>query len=357
MEAAIVGPPQGGKTAFFALLTGQLYSSLVISHTIHKGVVVYQEPRIVQLNQISPADKITFPQITLFDLPGALGHGEKVAPYPPQMLGELRGMDLLVLVVREFKNPTVPPSLGEINPYKEWEEAELEFIVSDLATIEKRLEKIARQKSPAFKNEVDLLEKGRNVLEGGQPLRSRNWDRESETHLKGFGFLSLKPLLVVINTDEDRVSIVSDNEKEIEGSNTLTSRRKVLRVAVQWEDEVMKFTPEEQREFLAEARLSGSASQRFMTAVFELLDLIVFFTLSPKENTAWAIPRGSTALFAAGTIHKDMASGFIRAEVFPWHELLEFGSPAKLKEKGKVRLEGKDYMVQDGDVLYIRFSH
>lgn len=358
MEAALIGPEQTGKTSLFSVLSGLPYTELAHSRAIHRGVVKYEDPRLYRLAELVGSEKITPAYLTIVDLPGLTSSAEHTQTYPPQLLGELRGVDLLVLVVREYAEQYVGLSSPPSDPFRQLEGAELEFIINDLATVEKRLERLAKHKgTPAVKGEKEILEKCKALLDEGVPLRAERWMGEEEALLRGFGFLSLKPLLVVFNTSEEKLNEPVTNLPPHAPPSLKERSRTILRIAVKWEEEVMRLDPSDREAFLQEAGITQPAPHRFIEAAFDLLGIITFFTLSPRESTAWAIPRGSTALIAAGTIHQDMARGFIRAEVCRWDELLAAGSFTKLKEEGRLRGEGKEYIVQDGDVLHIRFSH
>ncbi len=373
MECGIVGPPQSGKSTIFSLLTGNPITEA--SHgrrEILRGIAKLPDARIEALAKVSQSRKLVPASVEYVDVPGVAVTPEKRDPYPPAYLTELRGVAMLMLVIRDFAAPEISHPRGRIDPADDFADASLEFLFNDLDTIEKRLKRITKQHDPTLKKETELLERCRTALQTEKHLRDLDFTLEEEKLLRGFAFLSLKPLLVVLNVGEEGAQEAEarlEKLKNVAGSGDF-SRREAGRMNsplprnVGWvacaagiEGEIARLDEDERGLFMEELGFKESALERIVRATFDLLGLITFFTTGEKDTTAWAIRRGSNAAAAAAAIHDDIARGFIRAEIYGWKELIAAGgSHAKLKEEGKLRLEGKEYIVQDGDVINVRFN-
>lgn len=355
MDLGIVGLPNSGKTTVFNALTrGKAETTAYASGRVevHTAVVNVPDPRLEMIAQQVRPQKVTYAQVTYHDIAGLPAERGTLSP---QLLNLISANDALVHVVRCFQNPAVPHPLGSVDPARDLQLVEEEFMLSDLAIVEGRLERLAKQKYKGTPQEREqmakeekLLERLRQTLAEGKPLRTVTLEPDEERMVRSFAFLSLKPQLVVFNIDDD-------GEDPSDELTPPWPRTRGLALRARLEMELVQMDPEEAAEFMAMFDIEELGLNRVIRASYELLDLITFFTVSEKEVRAWALPRGSTALDAAGTIHSDMARGFIRAEVIRWDELVRYGSLAEARRQGAVRLEGKDYIVQDGDVLYIRF--
>ena len=354
MECGLIGPPLSGKSTLFDLLTGVAAPPPGGERRTRRGVVKLADQRLATLASLIGSPKVTPATVDYVDVPG-IGGEEKRQPYPANYLAEFRGADLLALVIRQFANPAVPHPLGNADPRRDLADTLLEFLVSDLATIEKRRQRLAKQHDPASQSEDVVLAKCEQILNGGQPLRELDFPADEARLMRTFGFLSYKPLLVVANTDEDSVKEPNRVLQPLTSLLSSGKRTACTLVAVGMEAEINRLDEADRAAFLADLGLEQPAAERMIRATFELLGLITFFTANEREARAWAVPAGSTALAAAGAVHADLARGFIRAEVCGWNELVEAGSLAKLKESGKLRLEGKEYVVSDGDLLNIKF--
>ncbi len=356
MDLGIVGLPNSGKTTIFNALTrGQIEPTTYASGRVevHTAVVDVPDPRLDMLAQLIRPQKVTHAQITYHDIAGV---GITQGTPSPQLLNLIAANDALVHVVRCFTNPAVPHPLGTVNPARDRQRLDEEFILSDLAIVESRLERLAKQKYKGTPQERErmakeeaLLQKLHPILAAGHPLRTVSLSAEEIHLLRGYAFLSLKPQLIIFNIDDD-----GDDPSEELTPQWPHTRGLALRGRL--EMELAQMPPEEAAEFMAMFDIQELGLNRVVRASYELMDLISFFTVSEKEVRAWTLRRGSTALEAADTIHSDMARGFIRAEVIRWDELVRIGSLAEARKQGALRLEGKDYIVQDGDVLYIRFN-
>ena len=299
--------------------------------------------------------KITPVQVEYMDIPGITGESKPGRSIGDKGLSLLRTADALVHCVRFFDSA----ALGPADPIKEYKAVEDEMIFSDFAVVEKRLERVAKDAQRGKKDlaeELGLLQEAYKILEEGKPLRIFPPASESEK-LKGYAFLSAKPQMVLINAGDNKNR--DDIQKLRVELEHLASDQPY--VVVDWlyadaEAEIARLSDEDAQEFLAELELEEGAKERIIKKSFELLKLIVFFTAGEPEVRAWQLQDGMTALKAAGTVHSDMERGFIRAEIVAYDDFKEAGSMAAAHKAGKVRLEGRDYHVKDGDIVLFRFN-
>jgi len=348
MKVGIVGFRHAGKTAVFNALTG--LHAVVGGYTDpgkpNLGAIKVPDPRIDRLSEIFRPRKTTYAETVFVDFPGT-PEGSASA-LDRATLVQMRDVDALVQVVRAFPEPGTgaPP-----DPVRDLANFNSELILADLAIVEKRLERLKKEKGK--EQEAELLERCGAALEGETPLRRLALSEADERALSGFGLLSALPLLVVLNVGEaDAGAPPSDAVRahlERAGVAGLT-------MCAQIEMEIAALEPEERGAFLADLGVTESARERFIQAAYALLDLISFLTTGEDEVRAWTIRRGTTALKAAGKIHSDIERGFIRAEVVAYDDFIKYGSDAKCREAGKLRLEGKDYVVRDGDIIHFRFN-
>jgi GTP-binding protein YchF len=248
-----------------------------------------------------------------------------------------------------------------VDPLRDLEDLETELILSDLMVIEKRLERLDKDrkkiKNPELDREFELLAKCKTAVENNQPLRQLELDPDDEKRLRGFQFLSQKPMLYVLNLGEEDAGRLHDREREYrEGPLAGRANAAVTAICGKVEAELAELPRDEQREYLASYGLNESGLERLISATYSLLGLMSFLTAGEDECRAWQVPANSRAQEAAGAIHSDLEKHFIRAETIRWDQLLEAGSEANARAKGTLRLEGKDYIVQDGDVMHIRHS-
>lgn len=347
MRTGIIGLPYVGKTSLFKILTkiqpagGQREAQL--------GVVKVPDERLDKLADFLHPAKLTHVSVEYVDVAALSPEALKEA----STLTTLRQVDAFAHVVQAFQEP--------IHVLDDIKRLEFDFIVSDLDQVEKRLQRLEKEvklkKAPENEAEYALLQKVKTQLESELPLRSLDLNPEDKKRLRGFRFLSEKPMLIVVNLNENDLSALeSVGEKYQLNEIASIPNTGLTAICGKMEAELAEMSDADAAEFLAGFGLKESGMIRLIRKTYELLGLISFFTVGEDECRAWTITRGSRALEAAGTIHTDLAKHFIRAEVIGWEDLLQAGSEANARAKGKIRLEGKDYVVQDGDILHIRHS-
>jgi GTP-binding protein YchF len=362
MQIGIIGLPNSTKTTVFNALTrGQIETAAYSSGKleIHTAMVDVPDPRVGVLAKMFNPRKITYAQVKYNDIGGLQrGIGEK-GGMDGNLLNQIVQNDALLHVVRAFEDPNVPHIEETVDPRRDLEILDTELILSDLAVVERRLERIAvglskRSGTPAereaLSQEQSLLERLKTQLEDGKALRDVPIDDEELRLLKNLAIVTLKPQLVVFNTG-DRV--VSDPRTVV---NYQHAKTVLALLQGRIEMEIAQMSAEEASEFLAEYGIQEPGLAKVIRLSYTLLGLQSFFTVGEDEVRAWTIPVGATAVDAAATIHTDLARGFIRAEVISYQDMIDAGSMAEARKRGSLRLEGKEYIVQDGDILSIRFN-
>ncbi len=355
MKTAIIGLPLVGKTSLFTILTGVPEAARIGSMAIRIGVARVPDPRVEALAALFQPPKMTHAVVEYVDTPPV----SKEALRDPSYLAGLRVVDAFAHVLRLFEDPSIPHEAGSVDPLRDLENVELELILSDLMVVEKRLERLdkdrKKMKAPELDREFEILERSKAALEANQPLRALELSGDEEKRIRGFQFLSQKPMLYVLNLGESGAPRLHEIEAEYR-NGPLAGRPHTAVTAVcgKIEAELAELSGEEAREYLASYGLKEFGLERLISASYLLLGLMSFLTAGETEVRAWTVPMNSTALTAAGAIHTDFAKRFIRAEVVNWRALIDAGGYAGAREKGLLRLEGKDYIVRDGDVLLIR---
>ena len=354
MQTGIIGLPQVGKTTLFRILTKANVETKG-GQTAHVGVAKVPEPRLLELAKLYNPKKITYATVQYVDLPGV--QKERMR----ESLATLRDVDAIAHVIRVFDDPSVPHSEGGIDPLRDATNLDLELILSDHDQISKRLERVEKdlkkKKDPLLELEKNVLEKCKAHLEAEKPLRELELTAEERRPIGGFLFLSQRPMLYVLNLGDDEAA---DLDKAVEKHKlaALQGRPNTAVVAVcgRLEAELAEMEEKEAAELLASYGLKEPGLNRLIRATYDLMGLIQYFTAGEPEVRAWTIRKGSNAVKAAGEIHSDIEKGFIRAEVVSCADLLAAGSIAAAKEKAQVRLEGKEYIVKEGDVILFRHS-
>ncbi len=360
MKTGIIGLPQVGKTSVFRILTKAHLSEQGYSNPreAHIGVAKVPDERLDRLAALYNPKKLTHASVEYVDV-GAIG---QEALKETAYLGNLRTVDALAHVLRAFEDPAVP-HVGTIDPLRDIKNVEFDLMLSDLSQIEKRLERVKKDLkkmcSADLEKEFDLLKRAQAHLESEKALRELEMTPEDKKCLRGFMFLSEKPMLYVLNVSES-VELGKDLESAA-GKYKLTevaARPNAAAAAIcgKVEAELAEMNDSDAAEFLSSYGLKESGLVRLIRTTYHLLGLISFFTAGEDECRAWTIPVHTRAVEAAGAIHSDLEKHFIRAETIRWDQLLEAGSEANARAKGTLRLEGKDYIVQDGDVMHIRHS-
>jgi len=360
MKTGIIGLPQVGKTSLFKILTKAKLEARGYSNPkeVHLGVARVPDDRLEKLAALYQPKRTMFASIEYADV-GAIG---QEALKETSLLTSLRNVDALIHVLRVFEDPAVPLT-APIDPLKEVQDVEFDLMLSDLTQIEKRMERLEKDlkkmRLPELEAEQALLLRAKPHLEAEQPLRSMEMTADERKLIRGFMFLSQKPVLYVLNISES-TTLGVDLEAAVEkyGLAKMASRPGTGATAIcgKVEAELAEMPDEEAEEFLSSYGLVESGLRRLIRKSYELLGLIAFFTVGDDECRAWTIPVNSRAQQAAGAIHSDLEKHFIRAETIHWDTLLAAGSEATARSQGTLRLEGKDYIVQDGDVMHIRHS-
>ena len=346
-RVGILGLPQSGKTTLFEILMQGAGAAAPpgASAKDRVGVLKVPDARIDRLSAMFTPKKTTYAQIQFVDSAAA---GQGKPGKGADLFAGVRQCDALVVVVRDFENPAVP-SLKGVDAARDLRELDAELVFNDLAIAETRLERIEKELRIGKKEaaaEGEALKRCKEALESEKPLREVDLTPEETRLLRGFQFLTLKPLVVILNQDD-----TSTRQPPALGRGALA-----VALRAETEREIVSLPPEERAAFREELGVKEDGLSLVIRACYELLGLVSFFTVGPDEVRAWEIHRGDTAVDAAGEIHSDLARGFIRAEVIAYDLLVELGSHAKAREKGLLRLEGRDYKVHDGDCLEIRHN-
>src|SRR6266850_836765 len=354
MKTAIIGLPMVGKTSLFTILTGVHQESRIGSTAVRAGVAKVPDTRLDALAKLFEPPKITHATVEYLDVPAV----SKESLRDPAYVASLRVVDAFAHVLRLFGDETVPHEHGSVDPMRDLQNVETELVLSDLMVVEKRLERLDKDrkkvKNPELDREADLLEKCKATLEQDIPLRQLTLDADAEKRIRGFQFLSQKPILYVLNLGEEDAARLHEKEEEFRTLLGSKGNTAVAGVAGKIEAELAELSPGEAKEYLVSYGLGESGLERLITASYTLLGLMSFLTAGETEVRAWTIPIGSTAVKAAGAIHSDFEKKFIRAEVVNWKSLVDLGGYPGVRDKGLLRLEGKEYIVKDGDVLVIR---
>ena len=355
MKTAIIGLPMVGKTSLFTILTGVHESTRVGLMEARVGVTKVPDTRLEALAALFSPPKVTYATVEYLDFPAV----SKESLRNPSYLAGLRNVDALAHVLRVFQDESVPHEHGTVDPVRDADELETELILSDLVVVEKRMERVdkdrKKQKSPELDKEAELLARCKEMLESNKPLRDLELSSEDEKRIRGFMFLSQKPMLYVLNLGEEDAARLHEREEEFRnGALARRPQTAVSAVCGKIEAELAELPPEEAADYLASYGLKQSGLQRLITATYSLLGLMSFLTAGDTECRAWTVPKNSKAPQAAGAIHTDFEQKFIRAEVVNWKDLIDNNGYPGVRDKGMLRLEGKEYIVKDGDVLVIR---
>ena len=356
MQIGLVGLPGSGKTTLFnALVRANAETGAFTGkNKANRGTIKVPDQRVTRLSSLFNPLKTTFATVEYLDIGGiTAGSGKQEEQQGDGGLSDLRNMDVLVHVLRGFPNLSNTP----VTPREDFETVELELAIADLEIIERRLGRLSKEarstKRPELVREWQLLEQCKEEIEKGGVIRNLEFVPEDEKRLRGYRFLSQKPVLLVLNIPEDNLG---REAQDVEALRDYTDCKDVLALSARVEMEIAQLDEEDAGAFLEDLGIGESALDRMIIASYGLLNLISFFTVGEDEVKAWTVTRGVTAPKAAGAIHSDLERGFIRAETLEWRTLIDLGGWQAAKEKGVLRVEGKQYVVQDGDVINVRFS-
>ncbi|MDK2742619.1 MAG: redox-regulated ATPase YchF [Nitrospira sp. BO4] len=356
----MIGLPNVGKTTVFNALTGG--GALAANYPFatvdpNTGIALVPDPRLIKLTEIFTSKKTTYSTLEVRDIAGLVEGASKGEGLGNQFLGHIREVDALLHVVRCFQGTDVVHVSGGIDPLRDIGVIETELMLSDLETLDRRKQKTEKKvragdKKAAF--EVEFLAKLIGLLDKGEWLGNREYSAEERVILNECQLLSAKPVLFIANVSEGK----NTDEAMVQMVREFAAKRgaRVVTICGQLEAELSSLPESERADFLNEMGLTESGLVRLTREAYTLLDLVTFFTAGEIESRAWPIPRGTKAPQAAGKIHSDMERGFIRAEVYHYDDLLACGTEAKVKEKGLFRLEGKDYVIKEADIVYFRFN-
>ena len=357
MQTGIIGLAQTGKTSLFHILTGARVEAKSQPGQAHVGIARVPDERLLKLAELFKPKKLTYATVEYVDIGGL----QKDRAKDSASLVPLRETNALMHVVRAFENPSVPHPSGSSDPLRDIESVEIELMLNDLEQASRRLERVEKdlkkKKDPTAELERDILARCLKALEAETPLRQLEFKPDEQRMLNGFMFLTRKPMLFALNLGDENAA---DMQKAAQKHNLAQMKDKPGTAVVPFcgkvESELVDLNPTEAAELMAAYGLKEPGRDRILRATYQLLGLISFLTCGEPECRAWTIPRGTSAVKAAGAIHSDIEQHFIKAEIVGWQDLLAAGSWAAARERGQVRLEGKEYIVQDGDVILFRHS-
>ena len=350
MKVGIVGFAGVGKTTVFNALTGLgAQTGFGGKEKANLGMIKVPDARVTFLTEVWSPKKVTLAEIAFVDVAGPEGGQKEGGGLDSRVVNHMRECDALVQVVRGFESPALDAAA---DPLAELDAFNSEMVLTDLIQVENRLERLRKE---ADKNSLErpLMERMQAHLESGARLATLEFSENDLQRLSGYRFLTLKPCMALLNLPDTQAA---DPLPQPFAAAAAALGLSAMALSAAAEAEIAELPPADQADFLADLDLEAPARDRFVQAVYEQLDLISFLTMGPDECRAWTIDRGTSARAAAGKIHSDIERGFIRAEIIAFEDFRALGSEAKCREAGKLRLEGKEYIVQDGDIMHVRFN-
>ncbi len=362
LNCGIIGITNTGKTTLFNCISpvkGEITNFAFSAIKSNIGIIKVPDPRLQELEKLQPTEKIVPTTVEIVDIPGLTKGSSRGEGVGNKFLNDIRNADALIHLLRCFDDENLPHTEGSVDPVRDLETIELELQVKDLESVEKKLEKIEKMERSGDKDagkNADVLRTIKNHLENFQPARSLELSDEESKYAEDLFLLTAKPVMYVCNVDEK--SAVSGNKYVGKVKEALKEEEaEILVIAAGLEAEIAELEEKNDRnDFLKDVGLSEPGVNKFVRAAYQILNLKTFFTIGPDEIRAWTIKEGCNARKAAGVIHSDLERGFIRAEVMKYDDFVSLGSEHKCREAGKLHVEGKTYIVEDGDILFIRFN-
>lgn len=364
LQAGIVGLPNVGKSTLFNALTAQ-ESALAANYPFatiepNVGVVAVPDERLYVLEKLNKAQKVVPATVEFVDIAGLVRGASKGEGLGNQFLANIRETDAVIQVVRCFDDDNIIHVEGSVNPIRDIETIQIELALADLASCEKRKEKAqkgARAGDKAAKTEIEILDKVLPVLEEGRPIRSVDLTDDEKAIVKGWFLLSSKPTIYAANVDEDSLGNPDENPHvQAVNAHAKSENAEVVVICAKLEADLVALEPDERAEFLSDVGVTSSGVDKLIKSAYKMLGLMSYLTAGEKEVRAWTIKIGTKAPQAAGEIHSDIERGFIRAEIIGYDDLVKCGTRKAASEQGLARLEGKEYIMQDGDVVDFRFN-
>jgi GTP-binding protein YchF len=355
MKTALLGLPQSGKSTIFSAISGKAIAPAGLN-AIEEAIVAVPDERLLWMEKLYKPKKRVHATVDVLDLPGfnfVEEHGRAAAR---RLIGQVRAVDMLVLVIRAFEDSSVPPYRQTVDPKRDLAELRTELLLSDLELVTVRVEKLEKQVHKPTKTqaqdkaELALYKRLGAVIEAEKPISSAIQSEDEFATVKSLGFLTLKPLAVVVNVGEGELG------RSSEFGDMVGDSTPVVTMCAKLEHELAQLDEDSRGAFMSDLGIKESAAEKFVTVCYSALGLISFLTHGSDEVRAWPVKKGTAALDAAGKVHSDIKRGFIRAETMTFEDLRELGDEKAVKAAGKMRLEGKEYVVQDGDIINFRFN-
>ncbi len=362
LNCGIIGLANSGKTTLFNCMSNTKAEATSYAFATNKsniGVVSVPDPRLDILTELQPTDKVVPATVDIVDVPGLTKGSSKGEGVGNAFLNDIKSADALIYVLRCFDDENLPHMDGSVDPVRDWETVNFELQVKDIETIERkmtRMEKLIKTGNKDAKKDLETLTKYKAHLENFLPARTADVSTEEAKVIDDLFLYSSKPVMIVCNVNDDAATEDNDYVKAVREA-LADDDIKILRIAAGIESEIAELeTDEEKMEFLSDYGLTEPSVNVLVRAAYDMLNLQSFFTIGKEENRAWTIRKGMTAPQAAGAIHSDLERGFIRAEVMKYNDFIELKTESAVKDAGKFHVEGKNYVVEDGDILHIRFN-
>ncbi len=355
MKVALIGLLESGKSTIFSAITGKPMHALGTT-AIEEAIVPVPDERLDWLASHYKPKKVIHATLDCLDVPGLDFENEHALAGSRRLINQIRTVDLLVLVVRAFEDPSIPPYRNSVNSARDLTELKTELLLADLELVAARIDKLEKQITKPTsthahdKIELALHKKLQVAIESEKPISSAIGNEIEREMVKSLGFLTLKPMVIAVNIGENQL------DKKFDFVDILDKSTSVITICGKLEYELAQLDADSKTEFMTDMGITESAVSKFVHACYSALGLISFLTVVSNELRAWPIKQGTNALDAAGKVHTDIKRGFIRAETFNFRDIKEFGGEKALRAAGKIRLEGKEYVVRDGDIINFRFN-